>query len=59
MARGRWPEKRIIHWIVPLHKKGSVYAAGNYRGVHVTAQISKAMEIITGETVHSILLKKR
>ena len=44
MAEGRWPEPWMLHWIVPLYKRKSVYDAGNYRGVHLTAQISKAME---------------
>ena len=34
----------MIHWIVPLFKKGAVFQPGNYRGIHLTAQISKAME---------------
>ena len=40
----RWPDAWLVHNIVPLHKKNSVYAPGNYRGVHLTAQLSKAME---------------
>jgi hypothetical protein len=44
LAEGRWPEPWMLHWIVPLYKRKSVYDAGNYRGVHLTAQISKAME---------------
>ena len=41
---GRWPELWVEHWIIPLYKKNSVFKAGNYRGVHLTAQLSKAME---------------
>ena len=37
LTQGRWPELWLEYWIVPLYKKGSVYAAGNYRGVHLTA----------------------
>jgi hypothetical protein len=44
LRKGRWPEVWITHWIVPIYKRGSVYAAQNYRGVHLTAQLSKAME---------------
>jgi hypothetical protein len=40
----RWPDAFLVHNIVPLHKKNSVYHPTNYRGVHLTAQLSKAME---------------
>jgi hypothetical protein len=43
---GRWPESWTEHWIVPLYKKGSVYLPTNYRGVHLTSQLSKVMERI-------------
>ena len=33
-----------MHWIAPIYKKKEVFQSGNYRGVHLTAQISKAME---------------
>ena len=41
---GRWPEMWLIHWIVPLFKRGAMGDAKNYRGVHLTAQLSKVME---------------
>ena len=41
---GRWPALWTLHWIVPLHKKKSVFDPGNYRGLHLTAQLSKAVE---------------
>jgi uncharacterized protein YjiS (DUF1127 family) len=44
LNQGRWPELWMEHWIIPLLKKGNVYMAGNYRGVHLTSQISTAME---------------
>jgi hypothetical protein len=44
ISQGRWPEAWTLHWIVPLYKKKQVFLAQNYRGVHLTAQISKAME---------------
>ena len=40
----RWPEDWKLHWIVALHKRSSVFEAKNYRGVHLTPQISKAVE---------------
>ena len=41
---GRWPELWLQHWILPLYKKKAVWSAGNYRGVHLTAQLAKATE---------------
>ena len=32
------------HWFAPLFKKRSVYQPGNYRGIHLTAQLSKVVE---------------
>ena len=34
----------MTHWIVPIFKRGTVFRAGKYRGVHLTAQISKVVE---------------
>ena len=40
-----WPELWLQHWVAPLHKeKKSVFQASNYRGVHLTAQLSKVVE---------------
>ena len=44
LAEGRWPDNWIQHWIAPLYKRTEVFKAGNYRGVHLTSQVSKAME---------------
>ena len=44
LSQGRWPELWMLHFIVPLHKKKSVFTALNYRGIHLTSQLSKAME---------------
>ena len=41
---GVWPKSWREHWIVPLFKKGAVFLPKNYRGVHLTAQISKVCE---------------
>ena len=43
---GEWPEIWMVHWVVPLHKKKSVYDARNYRGIHLTSQLNKAAERI-------------
>ena len=45
---GRWPKLWRTHWVFPLYKKKSVYRADNYRGIHLTAQLSKAMERLVG-----------
>ena len=41
---GRWPDVWRLHWIHPLYKKKSRADPGNYRGIHLTAQISKVIE---------------
>jgi len=46
LETGVWPEGWRKHWIVPLYKKKSVYQTKNYRGIHLTAQISKVVERI-------------
>ena len=44
----RWPLCWRTHWVHPLHKRKSRAAAGNYRGVHLTSQLSKIIERIIG-----------
>ena len=39
-----WPESWREHWVVPIYKKKAVFAASNYRGIHLTAQLSKVAE---------------
>jgi hypothetical protein len=41
---GRWPSLWTTHCVVPLYKKRSVFVPENYRGIHVTAQLSKVVE---------------
>ena len=41
---GEWPTGFKLHWIVPIFKRGAVFLPKNYRGVHLTAQISKVIE---------------
>ena len=41
---GVWPDAWREHWVIPLFKKGSTFMAGNYRGIHLTAQLSKVVE---------------
>ena len=44
LAERRWPEAWLVHWILPLYKRKAVWDASNYRGVRLTAQLSKATE---------------
>ena len=44
LETGCWPTLWLNHWIVPIYKKRIVYSAANYRGIHLTAQLSKVME---------------
>ena len=41
---GQWPPEWRIHWVVPIFKRGAVYLPKNYRGVHLTSQLSKVVE---------------
>ena len=47
---GEWPDCWRTHWIVPLHKKKSVFQPQNYRGIHLTTQLAKAVERLLGRT---------
>ena len=44
IATGVWPEFWLHHWIAQLSKKRSTFDANNYRGIHLTAQLSKVVE---------------
>ena len=44
LQAGIWPSVWMHHWIVPLYKRKEVFNAGNYRGVHLTSQLSKVVE---------------
>ena len=46
--QGRWPISWRTHWIHPLYKKQSRADGNNYRGVHLTPQISKVVERVVG-----------
>eukprot|EP00973_Karenia_brevis_P090707 12403869-Karenia_brevis.AAC.1 len=41
---GHWPSIWMLHWMLPLHKKRSVSDTKNYRGIHLTSQLSKVVE---------------
>ena len=48
LAEGRWPQCWRTHWIHAIHKRKSRADARNYRGVHLTAQLSKVVERAVG-----------
>ena len=48
LAAGRWPSCWRTHWIHGIHKRKSRADAKNYRGVHLTAQLSKVVERAIG-----------
>ena len=39
-----WPDGWREHWVAPMFNKGAVFDAANYRGIHLTAQLSKVAE---------------
>jgi len=45
---GKWPTCWKYHWIFPLFKKGLRSCCDNYRGLHLTSQLSKCMERFIG-----------
>ena len=45
---GRWPKLWRLHWVYPLYKKRSVYDPNNYRGIHLSSQLSKVVERLLG-----------
>ena len=46
---GHWPSVWEEDWILPLYKKKSQFDPQNYRGIHLTAQLSKVMERLLGQ----------
>jgi len=44
-----WPTIWKYHLIIPIFKKGSAFTPGNYRGVHLTAILSKVAERLLGQ----------
>ena len=48
---GRWPKSWRVHWIAPIYKKGPQTVPKNYRGVHLTSQLSKVVERILKKLV--------
>ena len=48
LAKSRWPLCWRSRWIYALFKRKSRADANNYRGVHLTAQLSKVIERAVG-----------
>ena len=48
LAEGRWPLCWRTHWVHAIHKRKSRADAKNYRGIHLTAQLSKVVERALG-----------
>ena len=48
LKEGRWPEPWRVHWVFPLYKKKSKANPNNYRGIHLSTQLSKACERLLG-----------
>ena len=46
---GRWPKAWRTHWVFPLYKKKAVFDAKNYRGIHLSSQVSKVLERLLGK----------
>ena len=49
LNHGIWPRCWCLHWVFPLFKKRSKFDPGNYRGIHLTTQVSKVMERLLGK----------
>ena len=54
---GRWPTKWRLHNLVPIFKRSSVYLANNYRGIHMTCNVSKIVEKVLKNPLISFLEK--
>ena len=48
LSQGRWPSCWKVHWLYPLYQRKEKSIAANYRGIHLTAQLSKVAERLLG-----------
>ena len=44
LDNGVWPRLWKLHWVSPLHKRGSVFDPDKYRGLHLTPVLNKVVE---------------
>ena len=49
LRSGEWPKTWVVHWVHPLHKRKSKSLSVHYRGIHLTAQVSKVIECVLGK----------
>ena len=52
-----WPRSWKLHWVLPLHKKDCTFFFKNYRGIHLTPQLSKVIERLIGKLFRPHLQK--
>ena len=57
LLEGEWPDTWREHWILPLYKKKAVWNVQNYRGVHLTSQLSKVAERVVKTLLEPYLEK--
>ena len=53
---GVWPNLWKHHWLFPLFKRKSRAEPSNYRGIHLTSQLSKVVERVLGRFWQPYLL---
>ena len=55
IQHGHWPEMWKKHWVNPLYKKLVRSCSKNYRGIHLTSQLSKVVERLVFAQMGSFL----
>ena len=58
VAAGRWPKIWTMHWVAPIYKRKEQWSPNNYRGVHLTSQMSKVAERILKQMVQPYLVAR-
>ena len=48
VSHARWPASWCEHWLFPLYKRQATSDPDNYRGLHLTPQLSKVVERLIG-----------
>ena len=57
LTSSRWPKSRRLHLIHAIFKKKSRADPSNYRGVHITSQVSKVVERVILQLLRPFLRK--
>lgn len=55
LVTGEWPSAWVDHWVVPIHKRKARSDPSNYRGVHLSSQLSKVVERLILRTLRPML----